>query len=92
MISAQFITVFYTIFYMILFTPFSYANALSGFYHFFTDTAIGDIPAFKFDRMLPANKTKYFRYSGSLTAQRVSRGRFLGMLSTYLSIRYTTDF
>ena len=34
MISAQFITVFYTIFHMILFTPFSYVNALAGFYHF----------------------------------------------------------
>ena len=65
MISAHIITVFYTIFHMILFTPFSYANAF-WFLPFFTDTAIGDIPAFKFDRMLPANKTKYFRYSGSL--------------------------
>ncbi|XP_020608770.1 carbonic anhydrase 12-like [Orbicella faveolata] len=30
-------------------------------------TSISDIPAFRFDRILPANKTKYFRYSGSLT-------------------------
>lgn len=30
-------------------------------------TSISDIPAFRFDRILPANRTKYFRYSGSLT-------------------------
>jgi len=30
-------------------------------------TSISDVPAFRFDTMLPANKTKYFRYSGSLT-------------------------
>ena len=34
---------------------------------FSTDTSISDIPAFRFDKILPANKTKYFRYSGSLT-------------------------
>lgn len=30
-------------------------------------TTISDVPAFRFDTILPANKTKYFRYSGSLT-------------------------
>ena len=34
---------------------------------FSIDTSIDDIPAFRFDKMLPANKSKYFRYSGSLT-------------------------
>ena len=41
-----------------------------GFFYlfiYFTDTSISDIPAFRFDRILPANKTKYFRYLGSLT-------------------------
>ena len=31
------------------------------------DSSMGGIPAFRFDSLLPANKTKYFRYSGSLT-------------------------
>ncbi|CAH3019616.1 unnamed protein product, partial [Porites evermanni] len=30
-------------------------------------SSMGGIPAFRFDSLLPANKTKYFRYSGSLT-------------------------
>ena len=33
----------------------------------FTDSTISGIPAFRFDSLLPANKTKYFRYDGSLT-------------------------
>ena len=31
------------------------------------DSSMSGIPAFRFDSLLPANKTKYFRYSGSLT-------------------------
>lgn len=30
-------------------------------------SSVGGVPAFRFDSVLPANKTKYFRYSGSLT-------------------------
>ena len=40
---------------------------IAWFLSFSTDTSIDDIPAFRFDKILPANKTKYFRYSGSLT-------------------------
>mmetsp|Transcript_68371 Transcript_68371/g.112405 ORF Transcript_68371/g.112405 Transcript_68371/m.112405 type:complete len:401 (-) Transcript_68371:1039-2241(-) len=30
-------------------------------------SSVSGVPAFRFDSVLPANKTKYFRYSGSLT-------------------------
>ena len=51
-----------------LFSSHCYINTSTGFYFFiFADTSISDIPAFRFDTILPANKTKYFRYLGSLT-------------------------
>ena len=34
---------------------------------FFTVTAVNDVPAFSFHDLLPADKTKFFRYNGSLT-------------------------
>ena len=37
------------------------------FFFLFSVSTISHIPAFKFDALLPYDKTKFFRYNGSLT-------------------------